>query len=976
MVQFGNNKTSLLANSASFIAIVFVFIIAVGLNTPTVTSAAEPPSEPILRINTEMHTAGIFGIGVDAENKYLVTGSGDKTVKVWDIRDFSSVKLIQTLRVPIGEDREGKIFAVAISPDGKTIACGGYTGYDWDKSHSIYIFDRQTGKLKQHITDLPDIIYYLVYSKDGRFLASTLRHNGIRIYKANDYSLAASDSDYGDRSLCADFDKNGRLVTSSYDGNIRLYDNTFKLISKEKTKSGTQSRSVSFSPDGSKIAVGFDETDKVDILSGRDLSYKYSPDTTGLDAFSYNVSFSCDGKYLYAGYRKPEGNRQINIRKWPNEEKGTYKDIINVAGNTINQILPLNNGGIVLCSHDPSFVILDKNDGKVVCKTGYNADYRGNREGFQISKDAKTIRFWYENKGKFPKLFSLTERELSDVSNLKEGLLKPILKSERLNITNWHNNIDPELNGTALKLEKYETSRSLAIFPDSSSFLLGADRYLRLFDSYGRENWNIVAPGAAWDVNVSQNGKIAVAAYADGTIRWYRVSDGKELLAFFPHNDKKRWVLWTPKGYYDASVGGDDLVGWHLNRGKDKEADFFPASKFRSTYYRPDIVSKVLDTLDEDEAVRQANEQANRKTQTVTITEKLPPVVRILSPSSGAEVANTSLTVRYELRTQDDAPVTSIKVLVNGERQDSEKGITVKPNEGTSNEVKVTIPGKDSEIAIIAENRNSASEPAIVFVRWCGAVKKDDEFVIKPKLYILAIGVNRYKDKELRLAYSSKDATDFAGVMKTQKGKLYRDVEIKVITDENASKVNVLDGLDWIQKQVTSKDIAMVLLSGHGVNDSNGVYYYLPADVDTERLKSTAVPFSEIKSTVSALAGKTLFFIDTCHSGNVMGGRKGLDDINGVINELTSAENGAIVFAASTGRQYSLEDPSWGNGAFTKAVVEGLSGKADMKGSGRITVNMLDLYISERVKELTKGKQTPTTTKPATVPDFPIAVVK
>lgn len=40
---------------------------------------------------------------------------------------------------------------------------------------------------------------------------------------------------------------------------------------------------------------------------------------------------------------------------------------------------------------------------------------------------------------------------------------------------------------------------------------------------------------------------------------------------------------------------------------------------------------------------------------------------------------------------------------------------------------------------------------------------------------------------------------------------------------------------------------------------------------------------------------------------------------------------------------------------------------------GKITVNMLDLYISEKVKQLTKGQQTPTTTKPETVPDFPIA---
>ncbi len=95
-----------------------------------------------------------------------------------------------------------------------------------------------------------------------------------------------------------------------------------------------------------------------------------------------------------------------------------------------------------------------------------------------------------------------------------------------------------------------------------------------------------------------------------------------------------------------------------------------------------------------------------------------------------------------------------------------------------------------------------------------------------------------------------------------------------------------------------------------------------------------------------------------------------------MINELASAENGAIVFAASTGNQYSLEDRAWRNGAFTKALVEGISGKADYTGKGKITINMLDLYLSERVKELTRGKQTPTTTKPNTISDFPVAVKK
>jgi uncharacterized caspase-like protein len=104
--------------------------------------------------------------------------------------------------------------------------------------------------------------------------------------------------------------------------------------------------------------------------------------------------------------------------------------------------------------------------------------------------------------------------------------------------------------------------------------------------------------------------------------------------------------------------------------------------------------------------------------------------------------------------------------------------------------------------------------------------------------------------------------------------------------------------------------------------------------------------------------------------------RRGVVVVSAVVNELASAENGAVVFSSATGRQYSLENREWGNGAFTKGVVEGLRGKADYTATGRITLNMLDLYVSERVKELTQGKQTPTTVKPPNVPDFPLALVR
>ena len=321
--------------------------------------------------------------------------------------------------------------------------------------------------------------------------------------------------------------------------------------------------------------------------------------------------------------------------------------------------------------------------------------------------------------------------------------------------------------------------------------------------------------------------------------------------------------------------------------------------------------------------------------------------------------------------------MTNVKVLVDGRPVTGNRQLTQEGGSSGALELKVPVPQKDSEVSIIAENRFAVSVPSTIRLRWRGPAPASDAFVIKPKLYVLAIGVSQYQNPKYSLGFAAKDANDFAAAAMSQKGLLYRDVVAKVLTNEQASKDNVLDGLDWIRKETTSKDVAMVFFAGHGLNDQNGVYYFLPYNTDLEKLLRTGVPYTDIKNTVQSLAGKTLLFIDTCHSGNVLGGRRGLaDDLNGIINELSSAENGAVVFAASTGNQSSLEDAKWNNGAFTKALVEGFMGKADYAGKGKITVNMLDLYLSERVKELTGGKQTPTTAKPNTIQDFPIAVKK
>ncbi len=572
-----------------------------------------PPRLPpgaVLRIETGMHIAMINRIGVDAGERFLVTGSDDKTVRVWDPDDGG---LLGILRPPIGEGDEGKIYAVALSPDGETVAAGGWTT-GTSEPESLYLFDRASGRLVRRIGDLPEVVFHLAFSPNGRRLAAALGGaNGIRLFRVRDGQELAQDADYGHDSDWVDFDPQGRLASTCFDGFLRLYDSELSLLAKVEAPGGERPFGIRFSPDGQRLAVGYDDTTRVDVLSGSDLSLLYSPDTGDVSNGDFSkVAWSVDGQFLYAAGMYDDGTGNNPIRRWSDAGKGPYRDLPG-APQTIMDLASLQDGSLVFGAGDPAWGIVTA-DGKHRVFLGPQiANFSDNREGFLLDATGRVVRFGYQSGGESPATFSLTGRVLTPDPPDDERLRSPRTEAPGLSVESWRNSYQPTLDGEPLELAELEFSRSLAIAPDGQSFLLGAEWNLRSFDLDGEERWKRAAPGAAWAVNLSGDGRLAVAAFADGTIRWYDYADGEELLAFFPHADRRRWVLWTPSGYYDASPDGEELIGWHVNRGPDREAVFYPAEIFRERFYRPDVVDRILETLDEATAVELADAERERR---------------------------------------------------------------------------------------------------------------------------------------------------------------------------------------------------------------------------------------------------------------------------------------------------------------------------------------------------------------------------
>ncbi len=948
-------------------------------------AAADPPPEaPILRIETGMHTAPITRIDADAAGRFLITGSLDKTARVWGL---ASGELLRVLRPPIGEGNEGKIYAVAMSPDGELVAAGGWTRI---RNNDIYLFDRRTGRLLRRIAGLPNVVHHLAFSPDGSRLAASLGGaNGLRVFRAADGEELHRDTEPGDRSYWADFDAAGRLITTSWDGRLRLYGRDHRRLTTAEAPGGKRPFAAAFSPDGQRIAVGYRDSTRVDVLSGDDLRLLYSADTEATNGYLSSVAWSADGTLLFAaGYYNVGGKRPI--RRWGDAGQGAAHDLEGPL-DTVMDLHPLAGRGLIFGSADPAWGVLDATGERATYRGPSQADPRNDRDSFRVDRRGERLRFAYQPYGKRPALFSLPDRRLlldPAAGDRFEGhaLNPPRTAAPGLEITGWQGTTEPRRGGKPLSLETHEISRSLAVAADGKSFLLGTEWLLRAFRRDGTSHWPkpVPVPGVAWSVNLTADGRLALAAFGDGTIRWYRARDGVELLAFFPHADGKRWVLWTPGGYYDASVDGEDLIGWHVNNGPDQAADFYPAHSFRDLYRRPEVIDLVLETLGEQQAPRRAGAAKPPATRPEAAPPPaappplvLPPVVTVLDPADGAVVSTPVVKLRINVRSPTGAPVDAIRVAVDGRvvaTRDAEWPGSGDPDaRDFYQEREVPIPARDCTVEVTAEAAGRASTPARVRLKWRAPAPRPER-----RVWLLAVGVSKYRRPDYELGFAAQDARDLAGAWKALEGSVYASVETRVLTDQDAGRDDILDGLDWLTAAGADHDddLVVLFLAGHGVNQA-GEYYFLPHDADPARRGRTLLSQSQLHGILRALPGRVLLFLDTCRAGSftAAGGKpvRQRVDPTGFANDM-AYNAGVLVFSAAASRQLSQESPEWANGAFTEALLQALAGRADRDGDG-LTSTELEGYLYDTVRGLTDDAQTPVAAK-GSIPDLVVVPAK
>ena len=228
--------------------------------------------------------------------------------------------------------------------------------------------------------------------------------------------------------------------------------------------------------------------------------------------------------------------------------------------------------------------------------------------------------------GSSPLRFDLHSLKLTNDPPADDVTSRPIQTG--LAVEGWRNGLSPTLDGKPIELQQHEISRSLAIHPDGSRFVLGAWWSLRAIDATGQRIWRHNVPGTVWAVNISRDGRLVVAAYDDGTIRWHRMDDGRELRALFVLADKQNWVAWTPEGFYGATPGAFGVLQWQLNYGLDAAPGMVPVSEI-ARLRRPEALAFVLQEMETVRALGIADMKAARKDVQIATGSAKAPCARL-----------------------------------------------------------------------------------------------------------------------------------------------------------------------------------------------------------------------------------------------------------------------------------------------------------------------------------------------------------
>ena len=469
--------------------------------------------------------------------------------------------------------------------------------------------------------------------------------------------------------------------------------------------------------------------------------------------------------------------------------------------------------------------------------------------------------------------------------------------------------------------------------------------------------------------------KFILTASYDNTCKLWNAATGRLIYTFLTLNGEEYFGQ-IQNRFYQCSAGAAKLLHYVT-----KDLKVITFEQLDVKYNRPDKVLEAIGNTDTAliKSYSNAWEKRIKKLHIDTTAFRDGFSIPEADFTNREDIANEqqSGVLKLVIKGNDSTyKLDRFNVWVNETPVFGQRGVAIRMRNRNDLDTTITIKLSQGEnrieTSVISVNGTESYRMPLI-IKYTPAIQQ------KESVRFIGIGIDRFADDRYNLQYSTKDIRDLSAKLKE---KYKDDIIIDTLFNENVTVSNV-KALKQKLLQTSENDKVIVAYSGHGMLSSGYDYYLSTYSVNFEKPEQNGLPYDELENLLDSIpARKKLMLIDACHSGEVdkedlitlnassdslikglkpvaykQEGHLGLKNSFELMQSLfvnVGKSTGATIISAAAGTQFALERNDLKNGVFTYSILEAMNKYPTLK------ISELKKIVGERVEQLTKGLQKPT----------------